>query len=444
MANRYWVGGSGTWNASSTANWSATSGGASGASVPTTADAVLFDANSGGGTVTLGANVSALTVTGTGHTGLIDWNGYKITVAGNTAIVWNNGAITPTGASEPKIELSYSGSSGTRTVAPNNLTNNPLSFYIIAGSDTVRFNAGATFQYNVVDFTGFSGTWSSSSANAGWNIYGNLTLSSTMTMPSQNGILYLMSAGNQSITSNGKAFDQPINFYGGGTYTLVDDLVTGSSRTITLTSGTLDAGTKNVTAGLFALAAGTKTLTMGSGTWTITGASWNANTNSTGLTVNRGTATITMSSASSKTFSGGGFTWPTLNQGGSGALTIAQSNTFANITDTVQPATITLTAGTTQTVEAFTIAGTAGNLITLNSSSAGVQATLSDASGTVSLSYVSIKDIEATGGAGWNAYTSNGNVDAGNNTGWVFDPAPSDVSVEFFMNLRSFTEPRRF
>jgi hypothetical protein len=44
MAARYWVGGSGNWN--STTKWSATSGGASGASVPTTADNVIFDANS--------------------------------------------------------------------------------------------------------------------------------------------------------------------------------------------------------------------------------------------------------------------------------------------------------------------------------------------------------------------------------------------------------------
>ena len=43
MANRYWVGGTGTWTVSSTTNWSATSGGASGASAPTSADSVFFD-----------------------------------------------------------------------------------------------------------------------------------------------------------------------------------------------------------------------------------------------------------------------------------------------------------------------------------------------------------------------------------------------------------------
>lgn len=44
MANRYWVGNGGNWN--DTNHWSASSGGAGGASVPTSSDDVFFDANS--------------------------------------------------------------------------------------------------------------------------------------------------------------------------------------------------------------------------------------------------------------------------------------------------------------------------------------------------------------------------------------------------------------
>ena len=46
MANRYWVLGTGSWSSTNTANWSISSGGAGGASVPTAADNVFFDANS--------------------------------------------------------------------------------------------------------------------------------------------------------------------------------------------------------------------------------------------------------------------------------------------------------------------------------------------------------------------------------------------------------------
>ena len=50
MADRYWVGGTGTWDSSSTTNWAASSGGSSGASVPTASDNVFFDVNSNTGT----------------------------------------------------------------------------------------------------------------------------------------------------------------------------------------------------------------------------------------------------------------------------------------------------------------------------------------------------------------------------------------------------------
>jgi hypothetical protein len=65
MADRYWVGGTGSWN--STAKWSATSGGASGASVPTASDNAIFDANSAAAhyavTVTDNATCADLTFT---------------------------------------------------------------------------------------------------------------------------------------------------------------------------------------------------------------------------------------------------------------------------------------------------------------------------------------------------------------------------------------------
>lgn len=489
MATYYWVGGSGTWDNSSKTNWSTTSGGAGGSGPPILGDIVNFDANSGtaatvtvastaactscvvnksdinlslSGSPTFGAGGSSGGLTFTAGTITLNNNNLtviafssnnsntrtiafgtgKIILSGNAATIFN--MATATGFSysgTPAFESNYSGSTGTRTFTGTSTgaTESIVpSLDISNGSDTVAISNS----WKNLSFSGFSGSLTANTKV----IYGNFTVSSGMTLSSGTGTTtFAGTTGPYTITSAGKTIDNPVTFNGvGGAWELADSLVVGTTRTVTLTNGTFNAKNQAVTLGAFALGSGTKTLTMGSGTWTVTGATWNANTNSTGLTVNRNTATITMTSSSAKTFSGGGFTWPTLNQGGSGALTIAQSNTFANITDTVQPATITLTAGTTQTVEAFSVAGTAGNLITLNSSSAGVQATLSDASGTVSLSYVSIQDIAATGGAGWNAYTSNGNIDAGNNSGWVFDPAPSDVSVEFFMNLRSFTEPRRF
>lgn len=99
MANRYWVGGSGTWNTTSTTNWSASSGGASGASVPTAADAVFFDQASTytvtmtGALLCLDLTVSAGTVTfATGTTPTLAVSGSISVIA---ATVWNStGTIT--------------------------------------------------------------------------------------------------------------------------------------------------------------------------------------------------------------------------------------------------------------------------------------------------------------------------------------------------------------
>lgn len=486
MANRYWVGGTGTWDASSTTNWSATSGGASGASAPTINDSAFFDSLSGTGTCTTasGAVCTALTMNSStlgltlgadltmanaftltlGAVNLVSYNltcGY--TVASNTnvrSIAFGTGRITLTAGNGLNVwgtgnatNFSYTGSGdiyatyagagpGGRnlyhgTTAGATEANTP-NFYVTAGTDTVSL-----FYVKKLDFTGFAGTLDT----AARFIYGDLTLSSGMTLSATaNATTFQSTSGTpRVIASNGKTLDCPVTFNGaGGSWTLADALTVGSTRTLTLTNGTLNGSGQNVSLGSFALGSGTKTLTLGTGTWTVTGANWNANTNVAGLTVSASTGTISMTSSSAKIFSGGAKTWPTLNQGGSGALTVRQSNTFANITNSVQPATITLTSGTTQTVTNFTASGTSGNLITLNSSTPGSRATLLDNSGTVSVSYMSITDIAATGSADWQSYTSNGNVDAGNNIGWEFiNPVPV-IAIEYPVEFRSFTEKRRF
>jgi hypothetical protein len=132
--------------------------------------------------------------------------------------------------------------------------------------------------------------------------------------------------------------------------------------------------------------------------------------------------TINMTNAAAKTFAGSGATYPVLNNGGAGALTISGSNNFDTISNSVQPTTFTFTINTTQTVNNFNVAGIAGSLVTINSSTAATAATLSKASGTVYGSYLSIRDSTATGGATWYAGPTSTNVS--NNTGWIFTRLP--------------------
>jgi hypothetical protein len=251
---------------------------------------------------------------------------------------------------------------------------------------------------------------------------------------STGGITFNATTTGKTFTTNGTSISGTIYFNGvGGAWTLGSALSCTSG--INFTAGTLDTSNYSVTSSAFqANGASVKVLTLGSTTWTITGSGSSAwyTSGATNLTVNRGTSTINMTSASIKDFNAPGLTWGTINQGGSGQLQIKATGTFANITNTTQPALIAFTSSTTYYFEQFSLSGTAGNLITLYSSFSGSAYTLSKVGGgVVSCNYLSIQDSTATGsGASWYAGANSTNVS--NNTGWVFTAPPSGGLLFFF------------
>ena len=86
MADRYWVGGTASWDGTAGTKWAATSGGPGGESAPTSADDVFFNASSTG-TVTIAAgNTGAKSITCTGFTGTLTGVA-SITVSGNITLV---------------------------------------------------------------------------------------------------------------------------------------------------------------------------------------------------------------------------------------------------------------------------------------------------------------------------------------------------------------------
>lgn len=379
MANYFWVGGTGTWSATGNTQFAITSGGVPTLLNPTTADTVTFDSLSGTGTcttsglatastvtlntstlgLTLGANlsiVSTFTLTlgaldlgnnvltstafssSNSNTRSIAFGTGKISITGNAATVFNlttSTNFTYTGNSN--IEGTYNGSTGTRTFLTGSGTPEALAlnYNIIAGSDTVAIY----YAPKSIDFTGFTGAWSLFSQS----IYGSLTISAGMSLYSgTNTLTFKATSGTQQATTNGKTLNFPITFNGiGGTFAFQDVLTQGSTRTFTVTNGTVQ-----------------------------------------------------------------------------------------------------LKNGVTSTVGAFATSGT--NQKFLESTLAGSQATLSKASGTVNTSYLTIKDINAVGGATWNAFTNQLNIDAGNNDGWDFGISPVVGGAEYTYALRSFTQPRRF
>lgn len=181
--------------------------------------------------------------------------------------------------------------------------------------------------------------------------------------------------------------------------------IQGTAGDIDLTSygGTLDTGTGLTMYGNLTLGNTTNTSNVanaltfaGAGTETIT---------TNGRTVNF-----------PLTFDGAGGTWTfqdALTMNGSRAMTLANG-------------TIKLKNSATSTVGDFVTTGS--TLKYLQSSTNGSQATISKASGTVTATYLSIKDSNAAGAAVWLASDAT-NVDAGNNTGWYFSPPPTPTST---------------
>ena len=90
MANRFWVGGTATWDATAGTKWATTSGGGGGAAVPTSSDAVFFDGASGAITVTTSGSSTdtCLSIDFTGFTGTFDHaSGTTVIVAGSATFV---------------------------------------------------------------------------------------------------------------------------------------------------------------------------------------------------------------------------------------------------------------------------------------------------------------------------------------------------------------------
>lgn len=354
--------------------------------------------NSNTRAITFGSANIALTSTTAATTVL------SMATATNFTMTTSGGGFTRNQAATATVNFGAT-TGGTASNAPNLTVN--------AGASALTVTTGSYLK-NVV-FTG-----STSTVSATYNACGNLTLATGGTYTSV--VPTFIASG--TLTSTGKTLGNTTVNGSGITVTLAD---AANCSTLTFTNGTLNlAGFTFTSTTTAATAAGTKNLTFNGGTLVCSAATttaWNnAQPTNFTTTAGTGTGTISMTAATAKTFVGGGSTYNcTLNQGGAGTLTITGANTFNNITNSNATASqITFPASTTTTVSSFTLSGSAGNLVSLRSSTPATQFTLSDASGTVSVSYLDIQDSNATGGASWNAYLTNGNVNSGNNTGWVF------------------------
>jgi hypothetical protein len=422
MANRYWVGGTGTWDGTALLKWSTTSGGIGGSAVPTSADTVFFDAASGANTVTIGAGTAICNgLTMTGFTGTLAFGSNSITITGSGTNF--TGATTYSVTGTPLILITYSLGIGMTIAAGAGVTEaNAISFNINCTGGSANFTLGVTGSIKNLNFTG--GTFTGSFGNATKTIYGNLTFKTGMTLNAGvSTTTFAATSGTQQITSAALTLDFPITINApGATIQLVDALIMGSSRQLTLTSGTFNSNSKNVTCGTFGFSnTNTKTINISNSIINIQGGSSTTGFSGSqvGTTYNLTGSEIiftTLGTAQTQNLSTSNVI---LTMSGTGQLIIGAatvSMTIGTLRNTVQPCTISLfsTAGTLN-VTNFNLSGTAGNLVTLNTTVAGTARTISKTSGTVNAYYLNIQDSTASGGAVWYA---NSSINGTNNTGW--------------------------
>lgn len=367
----------------------------------------------------------------------------KLLLTGNAAtILQMQNATNYTCTGSRTIECNYAGATGMRVIQCGDnpltgITETTAPNLVISGNGTDIFafySSAGLCRLGNFDGTGFLGTYGDSTngnRNAPPAIYGNAVFNAGANftgLVSASQWTFIASAIEQTVDFAGLSVSSGILMQAPGGLKLLSNTTIPSTKTFTLTAGKLNLNNLTLSTGTVTISGSTaRSIDFGTtGKITVTGAgasAWQA-TGSNFSTL--GTGTIEMASASAKTFTGGAVTYGcTLDQKGAGTLTIANNNTFGNITNSVSATaatTITLTAGTTQTLTAGCgLVGAAGFVLTLNTSTPGTRATISYSGLSANLNYVNVKDITAKGGCRYYAFT--GSVNSGNNSGLVFSRA---------------------
>lgn len=124
MATYYWVGGAGTWNATTTTNWALSSGGAGSAGVPTSADNVIFNnlSNATAYAVTVSTNAVAADINISGPTAGNVTITFTATSVINCYGSWTNAATGVTFATVLGSSVNFLATTTGKTITTNGVS----------------------------------------------------------------------------------------------------------------------------------------------------------------------------------------------------------------------------------------------------------------------------------------------------------------------------------
>lgn len=213
MANRYWVGGTATWDATAASKWATTSGGAGGAAVPTAADDVFFDAASGANTVTLSTSTVARSINCTGFTGTLSHPASTTIVigdssagAGSVALLFVASMTYTIGNAASSIINFASTSATQQTITSGGKT---LGSWTISGlgSSYILTDANTSGTGSTTSVTG--GTLDTNGQTCSWGFFTSITTnvrtltfgSSSITITASSGLAFNLSTSSAQMAN---------------------------------------------------------------------------------------------------------------------------------------------------------------------------------------------------------------------------------------------------
>ena len=361
----------------------------------------------------------------------------RIEISGNNAVVF--GMETATNFSytgTPNFNLIYSGSSGSRGIRVITGVNssNAVNINVTSGTDAITSSNGNQSVKNL-NFTGFSGTYTGGTQ---FFFFGNLIISSTMTVSNPNDHIFLSPSEIQTITTNGRTLDFGIIKQDAGTLRLEDNLTMGSTRTFLHTQGTVNLNGKVLTCQNWSSTnSNIRALIFGAGQLILSGSGtvWTSSipTNYT-ITPGNGKIVLSNNTNTARTFAGGGITtYPELEIGGdtgTATTTLTGANGFTKLTNTKTVAYTIVFPNAETRVANWNLNGSEGNLITLERTGGSGTFTVRYTGNQYALGrYLSISNSTAQPlNRMYAIYSTNG----GGNTNWIFDAPKFSQFINFF------------
>jgi hypothetical protein len=369
----------------------------------TSTNAPNFTVTSGGNDITIQSSSSFKTVTFTGSTSIVSGS---VNIYGNLVLA-SGGTYT---ALNPTFAATTTFTSGGKTLGNAGVSGSGITV-TLGSALTLGLTSTFFLTQGTIDLNGFTlsaGKFASNNSNTRSIVFGSANIALT----SVSGSTEVLGMDNAT----------------GFTYTGTGGFTRIMSASAFVTFGTTGGGSVTNAPNL-AVTSGISNLRISSGSWfknlNFTGSSTDVEDTSVNIA---GDLTLAASGIGSSnyfmdlrvTYLGtgtltGALEIQSLTISGSGITVTCATRITINNALTLTDGTLKLKDGVTSTVGSIVTTGT--TLKYLQSTTAGVQATISDTSGTSTVTYLSIKDSNATGGAIFDA-SSETNENLGNNIGW--------------------------